>query len=166
MAPHSYQPKTAPPWSSCFVKLTFRACTVSLGTSELKRSTNPPRERGDQIQDLDTNEAAGAAGYLLKTTPKEELLVAIRNVHRGKKSVPHEIAAHLAEHLNFEPLSQREIEVLRHLGGGNRNRDIGKALFISEETVKAHVKHIMEKLGAKDRTHALAIGVRRGIIQI
>ncbi len=80
--------------------------------------------------------------------------------------MPHEIAAHLAEHLNYEPLSQREIEVLHHLADGNRNKDIARILFISEETVKAHVKHIMEKLGANDRTHALAIGVQRGIIQI
>jgi DNA-binding NarL/FixJ family response regulator len=123
------------------------------------RSMNSQRARSSTIQ-------AGAAGYLLKTTPREELLTAIRNVHRGKKSVPHEIAAQIAEHLNYEPLSQREIEVLGHLGGGKRNREIAQILFISEETVKAHVKHIMEKLGANDRTHALAIGVRRGIIQI
>ena len=107
---------------------------------------------------------AGAAGYLLKSTPRKELVAAIRNVHRGKKSVPHEIAAHLAEHLYHDPLSQREIEVLRHLGGGKGNRDIARMLFISEETVKAHVRHIMEKLGANDRTHAFAIGVRRGIL--
>lgn len=120
----------------------------------------------DRDVDIRRSLQAGAAGYLLKTTPRKELLAAIRNVHRGRKSVPHEIATHLAEHMNFEPLSQREIEVLRHLASGSRNRDIAEVLFISEETVKAHVKHIMEKLGASGRTHALAIGVRRGIIQI
>ncbi|MEI9975871.1 MAG: response regulator transcription factor [Ignavibacteriota bacterium] len=120
----------------------------------------------DRDVDIVRSLQAGAAGYLLKSTPRKELIAAVRNVHRGKKSVPHEIAAQLADHLADEPLSQREIEVLRYLGSGNGNREIARILFVSEETVKAHVKHIMEKLGANDRTHALAIGVRRGIIQI
>jgi DNA-binding NarL/FixJ family response regulator len=76
------------------------------------------------------------------------------------------VASHLAEHLSDEPLTVREIDVLRHVAGGNRNRDIAERLFISEETVKVHVKHIMEKLGASDRTQAVAIAVRRGIIQL
>jgi len=109
---------------------------------------------------------SGAAGYLLKSTPSIGLVAAIRHVHQGNRSVAPEVTALLVEHLGDEALSQREIEVLRHLAGGNRNRDIAQALFISEETVKGHVKHIMEKLGANDRTHALAIAVRRGIIQI
>jgi DNA-binding NarL/FixJ family response regulator len=108
---------------------------------------------------------AGAAGYLPKSMPSKELVAAIRNVHQGKKSVPEEIAAHLAENLSYEALSPRETEVLRHLAGGNRNRDIAQSLFISEETVKVHIKHILEKLGASDRTQAMAIAVRRGIIQ-
>ena len=72
----------------------------------------------------------------------------------------------MAEHLSDEALTEREIDVLRHVSGGNRNRDIAERLFISEETVKVHMKHIMEKLGASDRTQAIAIAVRRGIIQL
>lgn len=109
---------------------------------------------------------AGARGYLLKTTPAKELVEVIRQAHAGKKRIPPEVAAHLAEHMGEEALTPREIEVLRHLAGGNRNKDIGDQLFISEETVKVHIKHIMEKLGASDRTQAVAIGVRRGIIQL
>lgn len=109
---------------------------------------------------------AGARAYLLKSMPPKELLDAIRQVHAGKKRVPPEVAAQLAEHLSDEPLTDREIEVLSHVAGGNRNRDIAERLFISEETVKVHIKHIMEKLGASDRTQAVAIGVRRGIIQL
>jgi DNA-binding NarL/FixJ family response regulator len=109
---------------------------------------------------------AGAAGYLLKTTPPRELADAIRQVYSGKKKVPVEIAARLAEHMGEEELTMREIEVLREIARGNRNREIGELLFISEETVKVHIKHIMDKLAAKDRTQAVAIGVRRGIIEL
>jgi len=109
---------------------------------------------------------AGARGYLLKNMPPSELVEGIRQVHAGKKRVPAEIASHLAEHLSDEALTAREIDVLRHIARGNRNRDIGERLFISEETVKVHVKHIMEKLGASDRTQAIAIAARRGIIQL
>src|SRR5262249_22521803 len=108
---------------------------------------------------------AGAKGYVLKSMPPKELLNVIRQVHAGKKHIPTEVAAYLAEHLTDENLSQREIAVLSHVAGGNRNRDIAEKLFISEETVKAHVKHIMNKLGAGDRTQAVAIAVRRGFIQ-
>ncbi len=116
--------------------------------------------------DIQRSLKAGAYGYVLKSTPRRELPDSIRRVHSGKKSVPPEVAAHLAEHMSGEELTEREIDVLRHLAGGNRNRDIAERLFISEETVKVHVKHIMEKLDASDRTHAMAIAVRRGIIQI
>ena len=109
---------------------------------------------------------AGARGYMLKSMPPRELIEVIRQVHAGKKRVPAEVASHLAEHLSDESLTTREIDVLRHVAGGNRNRDIAERLFISEETVKVHVKHIMEKLGASDRTQAVAIAVRRGIIQL
>jgi DNA-binding NarL/FixJ family response regulator len=109
---------------------------------------------------------AGARGYLLKSMPPKELAEVIRQVHAGKKRIPPEIAAHLAEHYSDETLTQREIEVLQQVAGGNRNRDIAEKLFITEETVKVHIKHIMEKLGAADRTQAVAIGVRRGIIQL
>ncbi|HKY42623.1 MAG TPA: response regulator transcription factor [Pyrinomonadaceae bacterium] len=109
---------------------------------------------------------AGARGYLLKTTPAKELVEVIRQTHAGKKRIPAEVAAQLAEHMSDEALTPREVEVLQHLAGGNRNKDIGERLFISEETVKVHIKHIMEKLGANDRTQAVAIAVRRGIIQL
>ncbi len=109
---------------------------------------------------------AGARGYMLKSMPPRDLVEVIRLVHLGKKRVPAEVASHLAEHLSDEALTTREIDVLRHISGGNRNRDIADQLFISEETVKVHVKHIMEKLGASDRTEAVAIAVRRGIIQL
>jgi DNA-binding NarL/FixJ family response regulator len=109
---------------------------------------------------------AGARGYMLKNMPPSELVQVIRQVHAGKKRVPPEVAAHLAEHMSDEELTTREIDVLRRIAGGNRNRDIAELLFISEETVKVHIKHIMDKLGAKDRTQAIAIAVRRGIIQL
>lgn len=109
---------------------------------------------------------AGARGYMLKSMPPRDLVDVIRQVHAGKKRVPAEVAAHLAEHLSDESLTAREIDVLRHVAGGNRNRDIAERLFISEETVKVHIKHLMEKLGASDRTQAVAIAVRRGIIQL
>ncbi len=109
---------------------------------------------------------AGAWGYLLKSTPPKDLTNVIRQVHGGKRYIPPDLAAQLAEHIGDSVLSPRELEVLRHLAGGNRNRDIGELLFISEETVKVHVKNIMEKLGAGDRTQAITIAVRRGIIQL
>jgi DNA-binding NarL/FixJ family response regulator len=109
---------------------------------------------------------AGAQGYLLKNMPPSELTKAVRYIHAGKKRVPPEVAAHLAEHISDEELTPREVEVLGRIAGGNRNRDIAELLYISEETVKVHIKHIMEKLRAKDRTEAIAIAVRRGIIQL
>ena len=109
---------------------------------------------------------AGARGYLLKNMPPSELLDVIRQVHAGKKRIPPEIASQLLEHMSDEVLTEREIEVLKQVAEGNRNREIAERLFISEETVKVHIKHIMEKLGASDRTQAVSIGLRRGIIQI
>ncbi len=108
----------------------------------------------------------GAKGYMLKSMPPKDLVEAIRQVHAGKKRIPPAIAAHLAEHYSDEALTAREIEVLQQIAGGNRNRDIAERLFISEETVKVHIKHIMDKLGASDRTQAVAIAVRRGIIHL
>ena len=109
---------------------------------------------------------AGARGYVLKSMSPGDLLETIRQVYAGKKRVPPQVAAQLAEHFSDESLTAREVDVLRHIAGGNRNRDIAERLFISEETVKVHIKHIMEKLGASDRTQAVAIAVRRGIIQM
>ncbi len=110
--------------------------------------------------------AAGARGYVLKSMPPKELAEVVRQVHAGKKRIPPEVAAQLAEHLSDEALTARERDVLRHVAAGNRNREIGEQLHISEETVKVHLKHIMEKLGASDRTEAVTIAVRRGFIEL
>ena len=110
--------------------------------------------------------AAGARGYMLKSAPLEELVEAIRKVHSGRKYLPAQVAESLAQHFGADTLTKREVEVLQRIAEGDRNRDIGECLQISEETVKAHIKHIMDKLGAKDRTQAVAISVRRGIIQL
>lgn len=109
---------------------------------------------------------AGARGYILKSMPPKELIEVIVQVHAGKKRIPSQIATRLAEHLSDEALTEREVEVLSQIAGGNRNRDIAERLFITEETVKVHIKHIMDKLGASDRTQAVAIGLRRGIIHL
>jgi DNA-binding NarL/FixJ family response regulator len=109
---------------------------------------------------------AGARAYILKNMPPKELVEVIEQVHAGKKRIPSQVAARLAEHLSDETLTDREIQVLGEIAGGNRNRDIAEKLFITEETVKVHIKHIMEKLGASDRTQAVAIGIRRGIIHL
>jgi DNA-binding NarL/FixJ family response regulator len=110
--------------------------------------------------------AAGARGYLPKSLPPAEIVEAIRQVHAGRKRIPPQIAAQIAEHVSEEALTAREIEVLQLVADGNRNKDVAERLFISEETVKVHVKHVMEKLGASDRTQAVAIAVRRGIIRL
>lgn len=110
--------------------------------------------------------AAGVRGYLLKSAPLEEIVAAIRKIHSGRKHLPADVAMNLVENINGNALSPREVEVLGRMAEGDRNRDIGVHLSISEETVKAHIRNIMEKLGAKDRTQAVAIGVRRGIIQL
>ena len=109
---------------------------------------------------------AGACGYMFKHMAPGELVEVIRQVKAGKKSVPPTVAVQLAEHINDVALTAREIEVLAHLPGGNRNSEIGAKLFISEDTVKRHMKNIMEKLNARDRTQAMTIAIRRGIIKI
>lgn len=108
----------------------------------------------------------GARGYVLKSMPPKDLLEAIRKVHTGKKAIPSEIADRLANHYGDETLTEREIEILQQVAEGNRNQDIAEKLFISEGTVKIHLKHIMGKLGASDRTQAITIAVRRGIIHL
>lgn len=110
--------------------------------------------------------AAGARGYMLKTTMPSEMLAAIRTVHQGGKCIPSVVATQLAVYLTEQPLSEREIEILKYVSGGNSNRDIGKIMLISEQTVKAHLRHIMDKLGASDRAHAVAIAIRRGFLEI
>jgi DNA-binding NarL/FixJ family response regulator len=110
--------------------------------------------------------AAGARSYLLKSTRSREVLRVIREVHAGKLSIPPDIAAHLAEHYADDGLTTRELDVLRLMADGDRNRDVAGKLAISEETVKAHIKHILEKLCARDRTQAVVIGVHRGFIEL
>jgi DNA-binding NarL/FixJ family response regulator len=109
---------------------------------------------------------AGARSYLFKSMAPESMFQVIRQVHKGKTHVPTEIAVHLAEHLSDEQLTRRELDVLEQMAEGNRNRDIAEKLFVAEGTVKIHVKNILQKLGATDRTHAVAIAVRRGIIRL
>jgi DNA-binding NarL/FixJ family response regulator len=108
----------------------------------------------------------GARGYLLKSTPLQELVDVIRKVHSGRKHLPNAAAQTLAKHFSSDSLTEREVEVLRRIAQGKGNRDIGQCLSISEQTVKVHIKHIMGKLGARDRTQAVIIGIRRGVIHI
>jgi len=109
---------------------------------------------------------AGARGYLLKGLLRKELLETIRLVHAGQKRMPAEVAQELAEHATDDSLSVREIEVLTLISGGNANKEIAALLTITEETVKGHVKNILAKLNANDRTHAVTIGLKRGIIDL
>lgn len=110
--------------------------------------------------------AAGARGFLLKTLPPADLVAGIRQVHAGRKCVPVDVAVALADHVGDDGLTARELEVLTLIASGSRNRDIADALAITEDTVKVHVRHVMEKLGASDRTQAVVIAVRRGIIHL
>ncbi len=109
---------------------------------------------------------AGARAYLLKTLVDTELLATIRSVHSGKKALSPEASFQLAEHATDDALTAAEVEVLRLIAGGNANKQIAAQLSVSEETVKSRVKNILSKLGASDRTHAVTIGVKRGIIDM
>jgi DNA-binding NarL/FixJ family response regulator len=109
---------------------------------------------------------AGASAYILKSMPKSELLGVIRSVHAGRRHVPPEVAARLAEHLGDDDLTTRELEVLRLIRDGYRNKQIADQLSISETTVNFHIKNLVDKLQANDRTHAVTIAVRRGLLQI
>ena len=109
---------------------------------------------------------AGASAYILKSMPKNELLGVIRSVHSGKRYVPPEVAARLAEHLADDDLTTREMDVLRLIRDGFRNKQIANALTIAETTVNFHIKNLVDKLGANDRTHAVTIAIRRGLLQI
>jgi DNA-binding NarL/FixJ family response regulator len=109
---------------------------------------------------------AGARGYLLKGNVHTDLLDAIRAVHAGRKRIPPEIATELAGHAGEEELTAREMDVLRLIARGNANKEIAAQLSITEETVKSHVTHILGKLGANDRTHAVTIGLQRGVIEL
>jgi two-component system, NarL family, response regulator len=109
---------------------------------------------------------AGARGYILKAHVGRELLDTIRAVHAGQKRIPQEVAAQLAEHAADENLSSRELDVLRLIAAGNANKEIAGQLSITEETVKSHVTSILAKLSAKDRTHAVSLALKRGIIEL
>lgn len=109
---------------------------------------------------------AGARAYLLKGSLRKELLEAIRAVHAGQKRLSPEVAAEIAEHVTDNTLTPREIDVLHLVAGGNANKEIAARLSLTEETVKSHVRNILSKLGANDRTHAVALALKRGIIEL
>jgi DNA-binding NarL/FixJ family response regulator len=109
---------------------------------------------------------AGARAYLLKSLLRRELLDTIRAVHAGQKRIPAEVAVQVADHLADDSLTSREIDVLKLIAAGNANKIVADRLSITEETVKGHVKSILSKLGANDRTHAVTIGLKRGIIEL
>lgn len=109
---------------------------------------------------------AGAAAYVLKSMPKDELLGIVRSVHEGGRHIPPAVAARLAEHLGEDDLTTRELEVLELIRDGYRNKQIADQLAIAETTVNFHIKNLVEKLGANDRTHAVTIALRRGLLQV
>ncbi|MBP6900041.1 MAG: response regulator transcription factor [Burkholderiaceae bacterium] len=109
---------------------------------------------------------AGAAGYLVKSTLRGALLEAVRSVHAGGRWVPAEVALELARHAGDEMLTEREVDVLRHIARGHSNREVGAMLSVAEDTIKARMKSILAKLNARDRTHAVTIAVQRGLIQL
>jgi DNA-binding NarL/FixJ family response regulator len=120
----------------------------------------------DSEGDIQRALRAGASGYILKSMPKNELLGVIRSVHAGKRHVPPEVAARLAEHLGEDELTDRELQVLRLIRDGYRNKQIADRLSIAETTVNFHIKNLVDKLGANDRTHAVTIAIRRGLLQV
>jgi len=109
---------------------------------------------------------AGASAYILKSMPKDELLSVIRSVHAGRRHIPPDVVARLAEHLGDDDLTTRELEVLRLIRDGYRNKQVADQLSISETTVNFHIKNLVDKLQANDRTHAVTIALRRGLLQI
>ena len=109
---------------------------------------------------------AGASGYLLKNMLRKELVETIRSAHGGKKRIPPEVAAEMVEHIKNDALTAREIEVLSQVAAGASNKIVADRLAISEDTVRSHMKNILSKLGANDRTHAVTIALKRGIINI
>jgi DNA-binding NarL/FixJ family response regulator len=107
---------------------------------------------------------AGACGYLLKSTIRSDLVAAIRSVYAGERRIPREVAAELAAHVTDDALSPRELEVLQRVAAGNSNRRVAELLNVTEESVKSHMKNILNKLAARDRTHAVMIALRRGLL--
>jgi DNA-binding NarL/FixJ family response regulator len=120
----------------------------------------------DSEGDIQRALRAGASAYILKSMPKNELLGVIRSVHAGRRHIPPEVAARLVEHLGDDDLTTRELEVLRLIRDGYRNKQIADQLSISETTVNFHIKNLVDKLQANDRTHAVTIALRRGLLQI
>ena len=110
--------------------------------------------------------SGGAVGYLLKSSLRTELVRTVREVHQGLRRIPPEIADMLATRYDADDLTQREVEILRLVAAGNSNKVVGNRLSISEETVKSHMKNLMEKLTANDRTHAVSIAMKRGFLAI
>jgi DNA-binding NarL/FixJ family response regulator len=109
---------------------------------------------------------AGASAYLLKSIPKSELLKVVRSVHAGQRHIPPDVMARIAEHIGEEDLTTRELDVLRLIRDGYRNKQIADRLSIAETTVNFHIKNLVDKLGANDRTHAVAIAIRRGLLHV
>jgi DNA-binding NarL/FixJ family response regulator len=107
---------------------------------------------------------AGATGYLLKSMLREELASTIRDIHAGKRHIPSEIAAGLAEHVADDALTDREVDILRKVAGGTSNKIIASQLGVAEATIKCHMKSVLSKLGANDRTHAVTIAMKRGFL--
>jgi DNA-binding NarL/FixJ family response regulator len=120
----------------------------------------------DSDGDIQRALRAGACGYILKSMPNNEILDVIRSVHSGRKHIPPDVAARLAEHMGEEQLTNRELDVLRLIRDGHRNKQIADRLAIAETTVNFHIKNLVDKLGANDRAHAITIAIRRGLLQI
>lgn len=120
----------------------------------------------DSDEDIFLSLKAGAQGYVLEDAPRQQILEAIRLVHAGQRYIPANVAIKMAEHVARPELTERELEVLRRMARGESNKEIGAALFISEGTVKTHVKSILTKLEAAGRTEAVAIASRRGLVKI
>jgi DNA-binding NarL/FixJ family response regulator len=120
----------------------------------------------DSDGDIQRALRAGASAYILKSMPKAEMLNVIRSVHAGRRYIPSDVAARLAEHMGEEDLTSRELDVLRLIRDGYRNKQIADYLSIAETTVNFHIKNLVDKLGANDRTHAVTIAIRRGLLQV
>jgi DNA-binding NarL/FixJ family response regulator len=120
----------------------------------------------DSDGDIQRALRAGASAYILKSMPKNELLGVIRSVHAGRRHIPPDVAVRLAEFLGDDDLTKRELEVLHLIRDGYRNKQIADQLSISETTVNFHIKNLVDKLQANDRTHAVTIALRRGLLQI
>jgi DNA-binding NarL/FixJ family response regulator len=120
----------------------------------------------DGNAEIDRALRAGAASYILKSMPKSELLAVIRAVKSGRRHIPNSVASRLADHLLDNNLTPRELEVLRLIRDGHRNKEIAYELAISETTVNFHIKNLVDKLGANDRTHAVIIALRRSLLEI